>query len=101
MGLGDGEVVILSSNFIAENCVSQILCLLRVLSGFLAAGAAWVWLGGRRTAGEKDWQWLDGRKWGYQNGGISYKFGGNCLYQNKDGKWYSSVCAQVLILAEN
>ena len=26
-----------------------------------------VWLGGKRNPVSKEWQWLDGRLWGYQN----------------------------------
>ena len=50
---------------------------------------------GGRTAEEREsWQWLDGRGWEYQNGGISSRYGGgHCLLLLYDGLWYSYYCA--------
>ena len=46
-----------------------------------------VWLGGKRNPLTKEWNWLDGRQWGYQNwqnGELSFEEGNNCVC------WFSS-----------
>ena len=61
-----------------------------------------VWLGGRRKTGKDDWEWLDGRPWGYKNWFSWPEYhlyepktdpGHNCMYlETYTGKWYSSLC---------
>ena len=51
-----------------------------------------VWLGGKRNLLTKDWHWLDGSRWGYQNWQkLSFETGNNCL--GLFG-WYSSWMQQ-------